>query len=292
MGLIGRTINNFIGNRKKKQFLKTLESINQDSFVKEIDENRTEVNFCHHGHLGDVIYAIPCMLALSKGKPINLFLNTNVKNTYHGSLKHHSATNISEASVQFLKPLIEAQQQFSICKSLENEVYDYNLNNIHQFPFNLKVGNIVRWYFLTYGVSFDTTRPWLTVQANHKLEDCILIARSFRYRSPGISYSFLSKYSNLYFVGLEDEYLEMKNCIPNLQYLKVKTALELAEAIAGCKLFIGNQSFPFALAEALKAKRVLEVDFLTPNVIVDGANGFDFCYQPQFEKIIKNILED
>ena len=86
MGLIGRTINNFIRNKKKKQFLKTLESINQDSFVKEIDENRTEVNFCHHGHLGDVIYSIPAMLALSKGKGINLYLNTAIINTYHGSL--------------------------------------------------------------------------------------------------------------------------------------------------------------------------------------------------------------
>ena len=291
MGLIGRTINNFIRNKKKKQFLKTLESINQDSFVKEIDENRTEVNFCHHGHLGDVIYSIPAMLALSKGKGINLYLNTAIKNTYHGSLKHHSITNISERSVEFLKPLIQSQQQFIECKSLENEVYDYNLNNIHQFPFNLKVGNIVRWYFLTYGVNYDTTKPWLHVKPNEAYGNSIVIARSFRYRSPGIDYSFLSKYTNLFFVGLEDEYVDMKKSIQNLQHLKVNTALELSEAIAGCKLFIGNQSFPFALAEALKVKRVLEVDFLTPNVMVDGANGFDFCYQPQFEKIIKNILE-
>jgi len=26
-----------------------------------------------------------------------------------------------------------------------------------------------------------------------------------------------------------------------------------------------------------------------PNVIVEGENGYDFCYQEQFEKIINNI---
>jgi hypothetical protein len=291
MGLIGRTINNFIRNKKKQQFLKTLSSINQQEFIKEVNDDKEVVNFCHHGHLGDVIYSIPCMLALSKGKPINLFLNTKVKNTYHGSLKHHSVQNISVGSLQFLKPLIEAQLDFLVCKALENESYDYNLNNIHLFPFNLKVGNIVRWYFLTYGVNYDTTKPWLNVKPNETFKDSILIARSFRYRSPGIDYSFLSKYDNLNFIGLQDEYEDMKLAIPNLQHLKVTSALELAECIAGCKLFIGNQSFPFAVAEAIKVKRVLEVDFLTPNVMVDGPNGFDFCYQPQFEKIVKNIVE-
>ena len=63
----------------------------------------------------------------------------------------------------------------------------------------------------------------------------------------------------------------------------------MAQVISGCKMFIGNQSFPFSIAEALKTKRVLEVFPQCPNVIVEGADAYDFCYQEQFEKIINNI---
>jgi hypothetical protein len=64
----------------------------------------------------------------------------------------------------------------------------------------------------------------------------------------------------------------------------------MASIISGSKFFIGNQSFPFSIAEGLKAKRVLEVYYRAPNIIVEGANGFDFCYQPQFEKIVANLF--
>ena len=58
--------------------------------------------------------------------------------------------------------------------------------------------------------------------------------------------------------------------IPHIQHIGSTDALELARAIAGAKFFIGNQSFFFAVAEALKVKRALEVCYQTPNVIVEG----------------------
>ena len=97
----------------------------------------------------------------------------------------------------------------------------------------------------------------------------------------------LKKYANIYFVGTEDEYKEMKQQINHLQYLPVKNFLELASYIAGAKLFIGNQSFPFSLAEAMKVNRLLEMYYLAPNVNVYGTKGFDFCFQPQFEYLVK-----
>jgi hypothetical protein len=81
----------------------------------------------------------------------------------------------------------------------------------------------------------------------------------------------------------------MKKAIPHLKYHSVNDFLEFAQIIAGCKFFIGNQSFPFAVAEALKIKRALEVCFECPNVIPEGKDGYDFCYQPQFEKIVRQL---
>jgi hypothetical protein len=243
------------------------------------------------GHLGDIIYSIPAMLALSKGKKINLYLDTTVKNTYTKAEKHNSETTLTKKSVDFIQSLILSQPHFIVSKELVDESYDYNLDDRKQYPFDYKYGNIVRWYFLTYGITYNTTLPWLHVKPNKDFSQSIIIARSFRYRSPEIDYSFLSKYNNVCFVGLPDEFEDMQKQIPNITYIKTATALDLAEIIASSKLFIGNQSFPFSIAEALKVKRVLEVYFLCPNVMVDGDNGYDFCYQPQFEKIIKNILE-
>jgi hypothetical protein len=61
--------------------------------------------------------------------------------------------------------------------------------------------------------------------------------------------------------------------------------------IAGGRFFIGNQSFPFSIAESLKVKRLLEVYYLAPNVTVYGNKGFDFCAQPQFEKLVSDLWE-
>lgn len=92
-------------------------------------------------------------------------------------------------------------------------------------------------------------------------------------------------------MGLKEEYEDMKKVIPTLKHRPIVDFLEFAQIIAGCKFFIGNQSFPFAVAEALKVKRALELCFECPNVIPEGKDAYDFCYQPQFEKIVKQLYQ-
>ena len=64
--------------------------------------------------------------------------------------------------------------------------------------------------------------------------------------------------------------------MPDLRFKPVTDFLEMAIIVNSCKLFIGNQSFPFALAEAMKVKRLLEVYYKAPNVGVQGKNGSEF----------------
>ncbi len=72
---------------------------------------------------------------------------------------------------------------------------------------------------------------------------------------------------------------------------QVSDFLQLAQLIAGSRLFIGNQSLPFAIAEALKVNRLLEVYYKAPNVAVSGRNGYDFCFQQQFEYLVRTRYE-
>jgi hypothetical protein len=245
-------------------------------------------SFKHSGNAGDIIYALPTIYALSGKAPINLFLHLNQPS----KALNHPLGNVmlNEAMFERLTPLLLAQPQIMSCTPFTNQAIDYNLDIIRDYPFPLSYGNIARWYFLTFAINADLGRPWLQVKANTKVNEYVIIARSRRYRAPNIDYSFLAKYDKLLFVGLPEEFDDMRTIIPNITYRPVNNFLEMAEIIAGCKFFIGNQSFPFAIAEALKVKRLLEVCFQCPNVSVEGLNGFDFCYQPQFEKLAEKNL--
>lgn len=289
MGLIKETIEEYLLKRKRNKFLYKLNQVSVSPFKTLHAEDY--VSFSHIGLNGDIIYSIPAMLSIANGKKIRLYLDVTQKTMYTSKMNHYNKDKIlTTKSVDFIKPLILSNPQFEVCKILENEIIDYDLNEFRKYPFDYRMGHICRWYFLAFGITYNLSNPWLNVNPNYFLKNDIVIARSFRYRTLGINYQFLSKYNNLKFLGLPEEFEDIKTQIPNIEYIKVSNALEMAETIAGCKFFIGNQSFPFSIAEALKIKRVLEVNNENPNVIVDGDNGFDFCFQQQFEKIISELV--
>ncbi len=276
---------------KRKLFSKSLAKVQQPNLNPVTDPDA--VHFKHFGLAGDIIYAIPAMKTLAGNKKIHLHLQINQKSLYKKSMKHTNQGKIlTEKSVELMAPLLLSQPEFAVCDILTDQKIDYDLDEFRNFPFDYNTNHICRWYFHMYGITADLGKPWLTVQPDKSMANEIVIARSFRYRSPGISYRFLNNYTNLTFVGLTEEYEDIKQSIPNLKYKPVKHFLELAQIIGGCKFFIGNQSFPFSLAEALKVKRVLEVCFECPNVIPEGVNAYDFVYQPQFEKIVKQLNEE
>lgn len=275
--------------QKNKQFCNAIENLPNFTPINEIQGD--EINFSHSGHLGDIIYSIPTMLVLSEGRKINLYLEINMPNLNFTKRMKHPNGNVmlTEKSIELIAPLLLEQGAFNKCEILVNQNINYDLTLFRKFPFDYRMGSIARWYFLCYGISFDLSNNWLNVTPNKSYSDSIVIARSTRYNTPGITYSFLNKYNNIYFIGTEEEFLEMKKQINNIEIIKITNFLEMAQVISGCKMFIGNQSFPFSIAEALKTKRVLEVFPHCPNVIVEGADAYDFCYQEQFEKIINNI---
>ncbi|MBM3415180.1 MAG: hypothetical protein FJY20_01780 [Bacteroidetes bacterium] len=250
------------------------------------------VHFKHFGLLGDIIYAIPAMNALAGDKKIFLHLQVNQKSLYKRSMRHANKDKIlTEKNVGLLAPLLLSQPGFGSCDILTDQKIDYDLDEFRKFPFDYNKNHICRWYFHMYGVTADLSKPWLMVKPDESFRNEIVIARSFRYRAPGVSYDFLNSYPNSTFVGTKEEYDDMKKAIPELRHKQVSNFLELAQVIAGCKFFIGNQSFPFALAEALKVKRALELCFECPNVIPEGENAYDFVYQPQFEKVVRQLNE-
>lgn len=251
-----------------------------------------EAHFKHSGNAGDIIYALPAMRALAKDLPLAIRLKVDVP--AHYGKRPHPLGNVTFNRRMFdmLQPLLMAQPGVASCEVYrEGDRVDYDMDAMRAYPFPQHSGHIARWYFLTFAVNADLGRPWLQAQPDTAFSDSIVLARSQRYHAPLIDHAFLAAYPRVVFIGVDVEFEEMRRKIPHLEHHRVDNFLQMASVIAGSRLFIGNQSFPFAVAEALKVRRLLEVCHLCPNVIPEGADGYDFCYQPQFEALVKRLMQ-
>ncbi|MVN21293.1 hypothetical protein [Mucilaginibacter arboris] len=258
----------------------------------EIADKTTSLNFIHSGNAGDIVYALPTIKKIWQlvQKPVNLYLKLEQPHNLALHFKHPlGSVMLNERMAQMLLPLLSSQTYINICEIYSDQRIDIDLDQIRRAGLMLDRGSIARWYGYIFGINADLYKSWLEVKPNLNYSDTIIIARSQRYRSPFVDYSFLRNYSNLVFVGVKAEFEEMKLEIPNIRYFEATDFLQLAEIIAGCKFFIGNQSFPFSIAEGLKVPRILETFFDTPNVIPEGENSYDFYFQEHFETLVKLI---
>ena len=94
------------------------------------------------------------------------------------------------------------------------------------------------------------------------------------------------------FIGLHNEYLDLKKQIKNLEFHECKNFLEMAQIIQSSKLFIGNLSFGYTIAEGLKKPRLLESYLDFPLVYPNGKSGYEFYFQTHFEKYVKNFMNN
>lgn len=253
---------------------------------------KTETHFKHSGNSGDIIYSLPAVYALSKNGKAFLHLHANQKGDYRKKYHPLGGVMLNEKIIKMLQALLLYQPRIAVCDTYSGQPVDYDLDLIRQHPISLSKGSISRWYFHVFGIYSNLSDPWLTAPKNENFSNHIVIARSHRYRAPGIDYTFLKKYKNKIFVGVPEEYADMKQYLPELEYYPVNDFLELAAIINGCRLFVGNQSLPFSIAEGLKVNRLLEIFYETPNVIVEGKGGHDFYYQEHFERAVEQLYND
>jgi hypothetical protein len=262
----------------------------EESGIRQVQLVDKPVIACKHsGNIGDIIYALPTAYALAGDGKINMLLAINEPMQHKH--KYHPSGNVmlTKTAAEMLKPLLLYQDKIADCAIYNGEQLDYDLDVFRKQPIHFDKGNISRWYSYIFPVFPDSSQPWLKAPVDPFYNEYIVVERSHRYRSPNIDYAFLSKYSKILFVGVDNEYADMKANVPAIEYKKVKDFQELATIINSCRFFIGNQSFPFSIAEALKTPRLLEVYYQCPNVVVEGKNGYDFYYQQQFETIVEQL---
>ncbi len=268
-----------------KKFIIDKISSNKELIIK----NKT-ISFLHYGHLGDIINSLPVLQELSKSKDCNLYLQINKKIPDHVVSKDHpfGEVYLSETSCLKMLPLLKSQKYLNKVEIFDGQNIDIDLNFFRDLPINFNIDS-VRWYFHLTGIFPDLSKNYITVESNKKFNNFIVIMRSLRRQNKFINYSFLKSYKNILFVGLKNEYDDLKNQITNLEYYDSKDFLELASIIKNAKFFIGNLSFGYALAEAIKIPRLLESGPNFPLVYPNGPNAYDFYFQDHFEELVKKL---
>ena len=249
-------------------------------------ENKKELSFLHYGHLGDVVNSLPVIKELSKTHKCNFYIQA--KKPLESNARHYKRFGdyvfLTDANVDMLLPLFMNQPYIHKVDKYRNQEIDIDLNLIREMPIDFNIDS-VRWYSQLTGIHTDLSVPYIFAEPHDVIKNKVTIMRNVRRKNYFTNYKFLKKYENLLFIGLNDEYENLKKEVPNLEFYDCKDFLEMAQIIKSSKLFLGNLSFGYTIAEGLKIPRLLESVPEFPLVYPNGKNAYDFYFQEHFEKL-------
>jgi hypothetical protein len=240
--------------------------------------------FKHSGRLGDIIYSLPLVkqLAEEKGEAADFFVPSDTPANLTGNVYHPGGSlMVSEALFKFVRPLLAAQpyiRSASFVPTSDIPSSAINLDAFRTSGLNLGAGCIQGWYRKVFGVAFPLEAVWLTVPAGStpKQSDvpAVVVNRTTRYCNTSINYQVLDAVGQIGFIGLDYELQEFvtRFHLRNVLHLKPKDALEMAQIMVRAKVFVGNQSFCFSVAEGLKVPRAQEV--FEPVPVATPTGGF------------------
>jgi hypothetical protein len=200
--------------------------------------------YCHGGSAGDVLYHLAPVRDLGGGE---FYLNAN----------GHPDFRMSRERIESLLTLIRVQPYITRAGVCEGPV-GIDLDRWRQnWRYGLNLSDILSSML---GLPHTSrTEPWLSVPRKKEVA-AIVIHRSPRYRVDAFPWRrVVEQYgSEAVFVSEEAEHRDFTERCGDVRYYKTGNYFDLAEVIAGAVVFVGNQSSPAAVAEGLKANKILE----------------------------------
>ncbi len=285
---------NKITNNQKYQEFKYLKQkeknikLFKNKFEEEINQinkkinKQHKLNFLHSGHAADIINILPVIKKLSKDHECNLFINLDKPIKFYYK---HPAGNlfINKKIYEMLLPLLKNQKYLNQIDIYNKNDIDINFDLLRSLPINLLFDNLTYASVIT-GIQPDLGEPYISAGNHEKLKKKIIIQRSFRYRNQFISYDFLNNYDDLYFVGTQDEFHDLKKIVNKLNFYNCRDFLDMANIVNSSKFVLANSSLTFPIAEGLQVPRLLESCPDFPAAQPHGKNSFNFYFQSHFEE--------
>lgn len=229
---------------------------------------RERLTAMHGGDMGDVIYSVP------------LFRELGVKRVLLDPQSPYR-TKMNPAACAAIKPLLE-RQGFSVevrsdgpdaGVDLYTDIFREGAQDMENN--HLSVTNSEK---LARGL--DLSKKYLEAEPRRVAD--VVVNRSSRYRNPDFDWLYLlgglPERITAAFIGVKAEYdafCRLTGLGNSVFYYPTADLHEAARAIAGAKVFVGNQSSPYAIAEGLKVNRIQETCLYTPNCRAQSYNGID-----------------
>lgn len=264
------------------------------------------VSLLHTFPAGDLISILPGLKQVSKNNDCKWIIYQRVNQSYgvHGAYLNAKYSIFNEAgepvmmnlpTLRALKPLLLAQDYIEDFREWNGESVDFNFDALREQPTTMPGGSISRWaFYLWPDMATDLSKESITIpyKIDQRVIGKILINRTERYNNILISYNFLKQYGDkVMFVGLPNEHeVFCKQNKLDIPRLEAADYLEIATALYNCKVYIGNQSSCFQVAEHMKIPRILEVCNSIPNVIGSGPGFYDFLTQRALEYYVTKLF--
>jgi len=223
--------------------------------------------FKHSGDIGDTILCLPTIRALGGGI---LYL----------SELDRTRVRMNDAVFNSLAPLLRAQPYIKAVERYSGQSVKYDLDEFRDFwAANRRWGRGIASYCLgMYGLpDSEANTPWITVPATSKhVGRPVVVHRSLRYRNPHFPWDrIVETYGKrMLLIGVKEEWDDwFKEFGEGFTTIETANLLEVAMIIAGCQLFIGNQSAPCAIAEGLKHHMIQATDPFDPTSVFKRRNA-------------------
>lgn len=236
------------------------------------------LSYAMSGDLGDIIYSLRTCNQL------------NDPNSIYYIVERPFTKPWNQARLDALMPLMEAQPYLGEVvyqepqEKLTHDFIDFRRGAL---TYSISLSDIhATWV----SVILNPYTPWIFVNKSNEMAGKVLVHKSPRYANPKFPWKALAnKYGDrMVAVGVEDELPLLFEVLgKNIPFRKTSSYLELAELIAGCELFIGNQSSPCSIALGLGIPTVQETCLRQPDCIFPGANAY---YGWSSEVVIDNQI--
>lgn len=226
------------------------------------------INFIHGGMLGDFIHSLQAVKHICEIRQCkaNVYITDNI-HKYGGDVWRFGAqkAHTDLYSLLFVQPYIN---KFEILPDGFNEQF-VNMNNWRIVIEQLRAAN--GDYTMSWSEIFShiykypcNAERWISPILDYNSEKGkIVIHRSLRRHNDLFDWKTLLNKSTTEKIFVTCDVKEWEGFAykeNNIELKLVNTIYELADCIAACKFFIGNQSTPFALASALNVPRLVELE--------------------------------
>jgi hypothetical protein len=216
--------------------------------------NGSRLAFSHHGDVGDIIYALQTVKQFCD--------NTQSQSEFYCYPRVGTRVTMTREHANNLLPLLRVQTYISAAE-WSPEFIGVKLDAARRFAFKdpgagLNIAEQYRQWAAMPRV--DRTKPWLRVDRIERVAP-VIFNRTPRYRPPAFPWKRIAETigKHAVFIGSPAEYEAFKEEVsPDVPYYPTKTLIDAARVIAGCDLFVGNQSSPRAIAEGLKVNVIVE----------------------------------